>query len=140
MRPQSLKEAVERIIAGEEERIPIAEFLDEFYLRHGKTAEQQAMIADPPPVLGRQPLDAYVGAIGEHLVRRWGLPTIPSWVEDEGRFLDTPFWVDDLQLMKPILLRDSPIAFRRRLIFTEFEPLRRGRFPVEAPGFTDSSF
>ena len=26
-------------------------------------------------------------------------------------------WDDDLQLMKPILLRDSPIGFRRRLNF-----------------------
>jgi len=132
MRPQSLKEAVERILlTGEEERIPIAEFLDEFYLRHGQTDEQQAMIDAPPPVTGRQPLDAYVGAVGEHLARRWGLAAIPAWAEDERRFLDTPFFVDDLQLMKPILLRDSPIGFRRRLIFTEYEPLRRGRFPVE---------
>jgi hypothetical protein len=132
MRPQSLKEAVQRIMAGEEERIAIAEFLDTFYLAHGQTAEQQAMIDSPPQISGRQPLDAYVGAIGEHLARRWGLPTIPFWVEAECRFLDTPFWVDDLQLMKPILLRDSPIAFRRRLIFTEAEPLRRGRFPILA--------
>ena len=129
MRPQNLKEAVARILAGEEERFPIAEFLDEFYLRHGKAAEQQAMIDTSPPVTGRQNLDAYVGAIGEHLARRWGL-RIPSWVEEECRFLKTPFWDDDLQLMKPILLRDSPIAFRRRLIFTEAEPLRRGRFPI----------
>jgi hypothetical protein len=128
MRPQSLKEAVERILAGEEERIQIAEFLDTFYLNHGRTIEQQAMIEAPPPVSGRKPLDAYVGAIGEHLARRWGL-TIPFWVDDECRFLDTPIFADDLQLMKPILLRDSPIAFRRRLIFTEAEPLRRGRFP-----------
>jgi len=134
MRPQSLKEAVELILASsEEERIAIAEFLDEFYIRYGHyglTEELQAMIDSPPPVSGGQPLDAYVGAIGEHLARRWGL-TIPSWTEDERRFLDTPLFVDDLQLMKPILLRDSPIAFRRRLIFTEAEPLRRGRFPVE---------
>ena len=128
MRPQSLKESVERILAGEEERIALAEFLDEFYLRHGEIAEQQTMIDAVPPVTGGQPLDAYVGAIGEHLAGRWGL-SIPSWVEEESRFLHTPFWVDDLQLMKPILLRDSPIAFRRRLIFTESEPLRRGSFP-----------
>jgi hypothetical protein len=136
MRPQSLKEAIERILlAGEEERIAIAEFLDEFYLQYGRTEQLQTMIDAPPPVSGRQPLDAYVGAIGEHLARRWGL-TIPVWVEDECRFLDTPIFADDLQLMKPILLRDSPIAFRRRLIFTEAEPLRRGRFPVESAGFT----
>jgi hypothetical protein len=129
VRPQSLKEAVERILAGEEERIALAEFLDEFYLRHGKIAAQQPMIDASPAVTGKQPLDAYVGAIGEHLARRWGLK-IPPWVEEETRFLHTPFWVDDLQLMKPVLLRDSPIAFRRRLIFTESEPLRRGRFPM----------
>ena len=132
MRPQSLKEAVERILAGEEERIAIAEFLDTFYLDHGHTTEQQAVIDPQPPVTGTQPLDAYVGAIGEHLARRWGL-NIPSWVEDESRFLGTPIFADDLQLMKPVLLRDSPIAFRRRLIFAEAEPLRRGRMvPTKA--------
>jgi len=139
MRPRSLKEAVELILAGqEEERIAIAEFLDTFYLHYGQfglTPELQAMIDTEPPFTGRQPLDAYVGGIGEHLARRWGLLTIPAWTEDERRFLDTPFFPDDLQLMKPILLRDSPIGFRRRLIFTEFEPLRRGRFPVEARAF-----
>ena len=131
MRPQSLKKAIELILLeGEEERIAISEFLDEFYLKYGHTEQLQAMIDAPPPISGRQPLDAYVGAIGEHLARRWGL-TIPFWVEDECRFLDVPIFADDLQLMKPILLRDSPIGFRRRLIFTEAEPLRRGRFPVE---------
>jgi hypothetical protein len=130
MRPQSLKAAVERILIGEEERIPIAEFLDHFYLHHERSTEQQAMIDAPPPLTGKQPFDAYVGAVGEHLARRWGL-TIPEWVENKCRFLDRPFWVDDLQLLKPILLRDSPIAFRRRLIFTEAEPLRRGRFPIQ---------
>src|SRR5689334_21604543 len=101
MRPQSRKQAVERILAGEEERIAIAEFLDEFYLQYGHTAKLQAMIDAPPPRSGSQPLDAYVGAIGEHLARRWGL-TSPSWVEEECRFLDTPIFADDLQLMKPI--------------------------------------
>ena len=131
MRPNTLKEAIERILAGEEERFPIGEFLDNFYLHHGHTGEQQAMIDTEPAITGRQPLDAYVGAVAEHLARKWEL-TIPAWVEDERRFLGTPFWDDDLQLMKPVLLRDSPIAFRRRLIFTEAEPLRRGRFPNPA--------
>jgi len=136
MRPPSLEEAVERILVGEEERIPIVEFLDTFYLAHGQTDKQQAMIDTPPPVTGKQPLDSYVGAIGEHLARRWGL-MVPSWVEDKCRFLDTPVWADDLQLMKPLLLRDSPIAFRRRLIFAEAEPLRRGRFPIVPAGSTN---
>ena len=136
MRPLSLKEVVERIRdSGEadEERFAVAEFLDEFYtaLQSHKLTEAQRMIMDEPPLLRNQPIDAWIGAMGEHLARRWGL-NIPPWVEDSRRFLDTPFFPDNLQLMKPVLLRDSPIAFRRRLIFTEAEPLRRGRFPERA--------
>jgi hypothetical protein len=140
MRPRGLKEAIELVQEGEDERIALAEFLDEFYAaverqRENTSADQpggepQAMIDAEPPLTGRQPLDAYVAAVAEHLARRWGL-AIPPWVEDGRRFLDTPFFPDNLQLMKPILLRDSPIGFRRRLIFTEAEPLRRGRFPRE---------
>jgi hypothetical protein len=55
-RPQTLKEAIERILAGEEERISMGEFLDTFYLSHGKIAEQQAMI-DP---------------VGGGRIARWG--------------------------------------------------------------------
>ncbi len=33
--------------------------------------------------------------------------------------------------MKALLIAESPVAFRRRLIFTEAEPLRRARMPVE---------
>jgi len=127
--PPSLIEAVERVQAGEEERLAVAEFLDEF---HTALPKAQAMIDAEPLIVRRQPFDAFIGAVGEHLARRWGLQ-IPAWVEDERRFLHAPFFPDNLQLMKPILLRDSPIAFRRRLIFTEAEPLRRGRFPKPQP-------
>ena len=36
--------------------------------------------------------------------------------------------------MKAICLAESPTAFRRRLIFTEAEPLRRARLPRDANG------
>ena len=133
MRPQTLKEVVKRVQAGAEERVAIHEFLDEFYMSiqgPGGHAGSQLMIDEEPAVLGRQPFDAYIGGIGEHLARRWGLK-IPTWVEDERRFLDRPSFSDNAQLAKPVLLQDSPIAFRRRLIFTEAEPLRRGRFPKQ---------
>ena len=46
-------------------------------------------------------------------------------------------WVTDDALVLPdfdaaIAVLQQPIAFRRRLIFTEAEPLRRARMPVEA--------
>ena len=124
MRPTSLKDAVDRIIHGTSASIALNEFLDEFYL----SRERQGMIHEEPGLTGVARQDAYVGAMAEHLARRWGL-VMPGWADDPRRFLDSPYFVDNLQLMKPVLLRDSPIAFRRRLIFTEAEPLRRARFP-----------
>ena len=124
MRPASLKDAVDRMIQGTSPLIAWSEFLDEFYLTTGR----QSMIDEEPGLTGVAWQDAYVGAMAEHLARRWGL-AVPGWVEDPRRFLSRPYFVENLQLMKPVLLRDSPIAFRRRLIFTEAEPLRRARFP-----------
>jgi len=56
---------------------------------------------------------------------------IPAWADDSRRFLERPHFPDYMELAKPVFLRDSPIAFRRRLIFTEAEPLRRARLPRE---------
>jgi len=128
MRPKSLKEAVTRTASGCDFIDSINEFLDEFYL--ARTSERQQMIAEEPVLIGKTFEDAYVGAVGEHLARRWSLG-IPAWVDDQRRFLDTPRFPEHMELAKPVFIRDSPIAFRRRLIFTEAEPLRRARFPKE---------
>jgi hypothetical protein len=69
---------------------------------------------------------ASLGGVGEHLARRWNL-TIPAWREDPSRFLHRPYFTTPLEGLKALLLVESPIAFRRRLIFTEAEPLRRAR-------------
>ena len=124
MRPRSLEEVVRWIAEGTGWMIALNEFLDEFYL----SAKRQPMINKRPKLTGDIWLDAYVGAVGEHLARRWRLK-IPKWTEDSRRFLDTPSFPPGFELSKPIFLRDSPIAFRRRLIFTEAEPLRRARWP-----------
>jgi hypothetical protein len=126
MRPRSLKDAVDRSIEGYSFMDAISEFLDEFYL--SGQSERQHMLADEPALTGVAFQDAYVGAVGEHLARRWGL-CIPLWADDSRRFLDTPRFPEFMELAKPVFLRDSPVAFRRRLIFTEAEPLRRARFP-----------
>jgi hypothetical protein len=68
------------------------------------------------------------GAAGEHLARRWGL-VIPPWTDDPSRFLKRPHFTTPLEDLKALLIVESPIAFRRRLIFTEAEPFRRARMP-----------
>jgi hypothetical protein len=105
----------------------IREFLDEFYL-HPELRE--AMIADEPVPLG-QFRDAWLGAVGEHLARRWNV-RIPAWVDQPHRFLDRAYFAGGLESLKAILLAESPLAFRKRQIFVEAEPLRRARMPRDA--------
>jgi hypothetical protein len=119
---------VDHILGGESWVDAISEFLDEFY--PSGPLERQRMIGEEPGLTGVAFQDAYIGAVGEHLARRWRLD-IPAWADDPRRFLDEPHFPDYMELAKPVFLRDSPIAFRRRLIFTEAEPLRRARFPRE---------
>ncbi len=127
-RPDTLAKVAELRNEGEEAyRIGLAQYLDAFY----KTPERrQAMIDSEPPPTGSALIDATLGAIGEHLARRWDL-IIPTWTGAEFRFLHRPHFATPIQALKASLLAQSPIAFRRRMIFVEYEPLRRARMPLE---------
>jgi hypothetical protein len=127
-RPHTLAEVARRRNAGEDFSFLLREFLDEFYgeVRRGEAA---ACIADEPERLPDLREHASLGAVGEHLARRWNL-AIPAWTEDPSRFLCRPYFTTTLEGLKALLLVESPIAFRRRLIFTEAEPLRRARMPT----------
>ena len=107
----------------------LREFLDEFYLAlpSGRAAQ---MIAEEPGPLPDPQAHALLGAIAEHLTRRWSLPApAPDWTDDASRFLKMPYFTTELEGFKAMLIAQSPLAFRRRLIFTEAEPLRRARMP-----------
>jgi hypothetical protein len=128
-RPHTLAEVARRRNAGEDFSFLLREFLDEFYaaVRKGDAA---ALIADEPPPIPDDREHASLGAIGEHLARRWHLP-IPAWTDDPSRFLRRPYFTTSIEGLKALLLVESPLAFRRRLIFTEAEPLRRARMPTD---------
>lgn len=105
------------------------EFLDAFY-SETEPARRQAMIDEEPPRTGEERHDAYIAAVGEHLARRWGLQ-IPPWSDAPWREVAEPWFVGVMgKGLSGLLLVESPIAFRRRRIFTEAEPLRRARMPV----------
>lgn len=127
-RPHTLAEVARRRNAGEDFSFLLREFLDEFYaaVRKGDAA---ALITDEPPPVPDDREHASLGAIGEHLARRWHLP-IPAWTDDPSRFLRRPYFTTSIEGLKALLLVESPLAFRRRLIFTEAEPLRRARMPI----------
>jgi hypothetical protein len=132
--PATLADAVSRYIAtGEGQEgafsVCIDEFLDAFYTEDDAAA-RQAMIDDEPARIGAERHDAYVGAVAEHLARRWKL-RIPPWSDAGWREVAEPWFVGMMgKGLSGLLLVESPIAFRRRRIFTEAEPLRRARMPA----------
>jgi hypothetical protein len=124
-RPGTLAEVAARTREGTSFGHALSEFLDEFYAH---PEQRQAMIADEPAQLADAQQHAMLGAVGEHLARRWTL-AVPSWTNDESRFLHEPCFTTPIENLKAMLLVQRPQAFRRRLIFTEAEPLRRARMP-----------
>jgi hypothetical protein len=129
-RPDTLAEVARRADAGQLFGFALSEFLDEFY---GHAERRGAMIADEPPRLANERQNAALGAVAEHLARRWRLP-VPAWTDDPSRFLHEPYFTTPIESLKAILLVQSPLAFRRWLIFTEAEPPRRARMPRPADG------
>jgi len=128
-RPGTLAEVARRVNDGTQKfELALREFLDSFYMN---PAERQSMINDEPEPLTDIKKHAALGGVGEHLARRWKL-RIPAWTEDPSRFLKRPYFTTRLEDLKAMLLVQSPLAFRRRLIFTEAEPLRRARMPRDA--------
>ncbi|MER2265377.1 hypothetical protein [Methylobacterium oxalidis] len=128
MRPQTLSEVVARTRLDGDWDHHTREFLDTFYAADGETGQQAAMIRAEPDLLGREPVDAYIGGVGEHLARRWGLP-IPAWVRHEARYLTKALFIPNERNLRGYLICVSPVAFRARLIFTGPDPLQRARFP-----------
>jgi hypothetical protein len=126
-RPNTLAEVARRVSAGAAFGPTLREFLDEFYMNPEQRA---AMIADQPPRLEDARDHAMLGAVGEHLARRWNV-ALPAWTDDPSRFLHEPYFTTPIENLKAMLLAQSPLAFRRRMIFTEAEPLRRARMPRE---------
>lgn len=103
-------------------------FLDRFYAER-RQAARDAMLAEPPPRLWHDRKDAVLGALAEHLARSWGL-FMPGWIDDPWRFAAAPLFIGGPdRSASSRLLGESPIAFRRRRIFTGRVPLRRQGMP-----------
>jgi len=124
MRPRSIAQIAERAggVHGAFDRA-VREFLDTWQsLSAGERSE--ALAAEPRHL---DPIkDAYLAALAEHLAlsERVG---VPDWTEQPGRFLSEPFFAGGLESLKAILLVESPLAFRRRLIFISADALSRPR-------------
>jgi hypothetical protein len=128
MRPATLAQAYERIIAGEPREKALPEFLDTFYL--APTAHAQLdTLAETPPLTGDPRFDALADAIAEYLARQYDLPSIPEWAFAPERYLDRAWHTTTIDSpgMREYLTFVSPAEFKSRNIFTEERPLRRAR-------------
>jgi len=105
----------------------LAEFLDEFYLH--SSDRQNRLQAEPEHLSAIA--DAYLAASAEYLADCYGLAT-PTWCYQPTRFLEMPHFSGGLENMKAMLLAESPLAFRRRMIFVSEDALdRASRFATE---------
>ena len=127
--PTSLADAVATVMDGRGDfAVLLDEFLNVFYTETDSAARQR-MIDDEPGATGDKRRDAYIGAVSEHLARRWSL-AIPAWSMQPWRCVDEPWFVGSMGIaLSGLFLVESPLAFRHRRIFTEAEPLRRARMP-----------
>ena len=122
MRPRSLAEIAARATGRKGNFDPaVREFLDEWQLMSPE--ERSAALEREPQRLGGVK-DAYLAALAEHLALSDRI-SVPEWTEAADRFLSEPFFAGGLESLKAILLVESPLAFRRRLIFISENGLSR---------------
>ena len=136
-RPATLAEVARRTLDQSQDfNSAMREFLDSFYMADKQ--DRSAMLAQQPDRLPDVREQAFLGAVAEHLARRWGC-AIPAWSNDPDRFLTQPYFTTPIEDLKAMHLVQSPLAFRRRMIFTEAVPLRRARMPLEEEGSDGNS-
>ena len=130
MRPNTLAQAADRILAGETRDRALSEFLDEFYLA-GTLAQKAAMLRDEPAPTGDAQLEGLFGAVAEYLAHQHELPDVPEWAFSPKRYLERAWHVSPFSDngAREYLTFSSPAEFASRNIFTEERPLRRARGP-----------
>jgi hypothetical protein len=129
-RPNTLGEISLRHNAGKQNWTEgLSEFLDAFY--YAKESEKQFMIQNEPTQINTL-ADAYLAGVAELLSAQYYLDA-PGWINNKERFLHSAHFSGGLESLKAILLVESPAAFRKRMIFTEKDPLSRAsRYSPEA--------
>jgi hypothetical protein len=130
MRPASLAEVAQ---IGQKDPasfwMACDEFCDGFYLQYPDKTAMRLRLEQPPELTHVPLLDAWIGAVGEHLALRWGLERL-AWVDRPEHFaLVDPVFMPPSKALEMILIAESPSSFRSRMIFTRAEPLMRARFP-----------
>jgi len=126
-RPRTLAAVVTRAATPEDLGDHLADFLDQMRLlvRQGASRRTLAAALRPePPLLGDAVQDAYLAAVAAHLAATHGIRP-PRWTDQPGRRLQRPWFALPDPWARAWLLRDSPVAFRERNLFTDVSALHR---------------
>jgi hypothetical protein len=108
--------------------VAIAEFMDEFYLDDDDASRSDRLREMPRAEGISSEIAVLLGAVAEHLASRWKLQC-PDWVDRQEFMGDgRPRFYPKSTRIRPMLIVESPPAFRRRMLFTVAEPLVRARF------------
>lgn len=128
MRPNTLADAVERVLEGAPQDSVFAEFVDTFLLAPDDDARYAAIEREPQRTRDAR-LDALAGAVAEYLAKQYRLGRVPSWAAQPWRRLDEPWFTtgSTSPAIREYLSFASPAEFRSHNIFTEEQPLRRAR-------------
>lgn len=110
------------LAAGEDPWIPVRDFVDGY--RRAQGALRDWLLAPEPGPTGDLRLDAYLAGLAEHFAREDGRDP-PGWVEDPSRFLDRSWFREPRPHFWPLALVQSPLPFRRRLVFIEESEFER---------------
>ncbi len=125
MRPKTLAEVAQLTLTGESFDRALANFLDEFY-----DAPNPDALAEAPALLTPRfgepgkVQDAYLAATAEELARKYKF-YVPDWSSAEARKLHRPWFASPLAALRPVLLLESPPAFRSRNLFISENALSR---------------
>ena len=123
LRPVTLAEIAERAESLEDFGRHFRDWLHEIR-RHSSRPQLAAVVEAEPPRLAARfaqgaVADAWLAAYAEHLAARIGRPA-PAWAEARHRVSSEPWFATDTTSpkLRLIALRDSPVAFKKRNLFT----------------------
>jgi len=102
--------------------LDVRDFVDAY--RREAPANRPLLTAEVPPSTGDARLDAYLAGVAEHFARLDGYRP-PPWSEEASRFLSHAWFREPRQGFWPMALAQSPLAFRRRLVFIEASEFER---------------
>lgn len=120
--PSTLAGCAQLVAVGEDIRVTVREFLDDWALARDD-ADRMARVTAEPALVDPH-ADAYLAALAEHVCVSANLPG-PPWAVKTERFLESWWWPSSTPGLAAIALAESPAAFRRRGIFIGATTLHR---------------